>query len=540
VAPGWKPELRGAGSQPANLDNSFGTNPRRWHGRRVSSDSPSTSPHLSGLDPSALIRLGLEQHGDDGPFVVPGYEIIESLGRGGMGEVFRARQESLGREVAVKVLRADLPATGWLPERFEREARTMAALDHPNLVTVHDSLQLADGRTAIVMELVRGGALRRRIEDSPGGLSTEQALTWTSQIAAGLGAAHAAGIVHRDVKPENVLLDDHGTARVTDFGMAFSSAPDSTRYTQTGTALGTLGYMAPEQLRGSVADARADVFSLGVMLYEMLTGRLPQGSFSRASELRRGVPRRVDAIVSACLRPEPERRLASMTELLRMLDEVEKAPRTRWIPRRRAVGAALAASVAGAGYWWWSNRPAEDPPWRRIAWPQNPSAAAIMGAWRIEDGALISDDTIAIVPVAQHMPAAFLLRLRFVRLSGDVSIGVFFKNARGTAVCTLAGRGRNRGGLQMVDGRTLDDGDFFEMRIVNGRLYEWEIEIRPESVRMWVDGELKDVRDIAGKPLDVPGTWVWRPEPGSPALLLGSWQSSTRFESLEWKPLNKR
>lgn len=463
--------------------------------------------------------------------MVPGYEIIESLGRGGMGEVFSARQESLGREVAVKVLRADLPATGWLPERFEREARTMAALHHPNLVTVHDSLRLADGRTAIVMELVRGGALRAHLEN----LTVAQALTWTRQVAAGLAAAHAAGIVHRDVKPENVLIDDTGAARVSDFGMAFSAAPEATRYTQTGTSLGTLGYMAPEQLRGGATDARADVFSLGVMLYEMLTGQLPQGSFSPVSELRADVPPRIDTIIQACLRPEPERRPADMAELLGLLDGVEKT--SRGFSRRHAIGVALAASVVGSGWWW--QRPVKER-WQRIAWPGSLDASAIKGGWRIEDGALISDEQIAIIAVAPQMPDTFLLRLRFVRLSGDVSVGVFFKNPRGTSVCTLAGRGRNRGGVQMVDGRTLDDGDYFELPIVNGRPYLWEIEIRPERVRMWVDGKLKDVRDIAGKPLGVPGTWAWEPGRESPALLLGSWQSATRFESLEWKPLNER
>ena len=462
--------------------------------------------------------------------------MLESLGRGGMGEVFRAWQESLGREVAVKILRSDLRADGWLPERFEREARTMAALRHPNLVTVHDCVRLADGRIAIVMELVDGGALRRHI--APGGLPFAQALAWARDIAEGLRAAHAAGIVHRDVKPENVLIDAQGCARVGDFGMAFSIAPETSRFTQTGTALGTLGYMAPEQLRGEAVDVRTDVFSFGVMLYEMLTGYLPQGSFSRARELRPEVPAALDAFIQAALRPEPARRPADMAAALRALDA-----RAAVFTRRRMLAASVAASFAGVGWWMIKRKPpvenkpapVTEAPWQRIRWPLDPRVSAISGEWWVNDEWLTSSDKICILAVAHEMPPAYDMRLRFRRIGGMSSVGVFFGTPRGMGVCTLDGRGMNLGGVQSVNERTLEEGGGFEMPLVNGRTYEWTIELRPARVRTWIDGELKNERDIAGATLSVPDTWAWKPGAKTPALLLGSWNSATRFEWLEWR-----
>lgn len=481
------------------------------------------------------------------PPPVPGYELLEPLGSGGMGEVFRARQESLGREVAVKILRTDLPATGWLPERFEQEACTMGALRHPNVVTVHDCVRLDDGRVAIVMEFVSGGSLREKLNDAPDGLPLEQALKWAREIAEGLRAAHAAGLVHRDVKPDNVLIDEAGTARVSDFGLAFSDDVKQPRYTQTGAAAGTPGYMPPELWRGEAAAVRSDVFSYGAMLYEILTGRLPQGSFPPPRALRPDIsPALNDAIVAA-LRPDPAQRPTDMAAMLHAL-----AARAVLFTRRRAV---VAAAIATGGTCWWMVRrsgtpglststetpgpilPSDYGPWLRLPWPQDPGAAAIRGDWRMENGMLLSDESIALLPVTAVLPESWRLRLVFTRLTGTYSIAVLFSNRNGTASATLAGRGRNVGGLQTVGGLTLDESGGFEFNLENGRRYEWIIELRAGRFRMWVDGEMKYERLISGMLLTVPVTWNWKPPDPPPDLVLGSWNSSTRFESLEWQPL---
>lgn len=500
---------------------------------------------LAGLNPSALVQLGLQPLSSAPAFTVPGYTLMESLGQGGMGEVFRARQESLDREVAVKILRADLSELGWLPERFEREARTMAALRNPNLVTIHDCVRFADGRIAIVMELVRAGALRQRLIAAPDGLPITQAIKWARQIGEGLRAAHTAGIVHRDVKPENILIDEDGAARVSDFGMALSAMISATRYTQTGAALGTLGYMAPEQLRGETADHRADVFSFGVVLYEMLTGRLPQGSFRPVREIRRGVPAAVDRLVQAALRPEIDQRPADMKAVLDALPPAELIESTPHITRRGLLAAGFGAGVTGIAWYLTHRTPKRGqvnasaptaPPWQRIDWPKNLIASAIHGTWHLEGGSLHSNSDVCIMSLRQQMPENWQVRLRFSRLEGRHSIAVFFRTRNGVASFDLDGWGRGISGVQEVGGRTIVEIGGFPLSLENERTYEWTIEISPDLIRSSLDGESLPERNIAGDALSIVDPWDWKPGPDAPSLSIGSWQSPTRFDWVEWKP----
>ncbi|MGZ5452999.1 MAG: protein kinase domain-containing protein [Candidatus Aminicenantales bacterium] len=207
------------------------------------------------------------------------YEILAPLGAGGMGEVYRARDTKLGRDVAVKVLPADLTTNPDALSRFEREAHAVAQLSHPNILAIHDFGQ--QGETAYaVMELLEGETLRARLEN--GALPVRKAADLAVQIAEGLAAAHEKGIVHRDLKPENVFVTHEGRVKLLDFGLAKTSGrpvvPESRtlsmeRHTGPGTVMGTVGYMSPEQVRGEVADHRSDIFSFGAVLYEMLAGR---------------------------------------------------------------------------------------------------------------------------------------------------------------------------------------------------------------------------------------------------------------------------
>ena len=217
------------------------------------------------------------------------YEIQSLLGAGGMGEVYRARDTRLQRDVAIKVLPSSLAHDQDRLRRFEQEARAVAALNHPNLLTVFDvgaapgaesvddigAPKVTAGSPYIVSELLEGTTLRERL--SSGALRERKALDYAIQIARGLAAAHERGIVHRDLKPDNVFITNDGRAKILDFGLAkLSEVPtsdfDATRdlATQAGVVLGTLGYMSPEQVRGKPADARSDIFSFGTVLYEML------------------------------------------------------------------------------------------------------------------------------------------------------------------------------------------------------------------------------------------------------------------------------
>lgn len=245
--------------------------------------------------------------------IFPGFEVEELLGRGGMGAVYRARQASLDRDVAIKILPPDLGEDPEFAERFRREAQTVPRLNHPNIVHVHDFGHEPDsGLFYLVMEFVDGSDLREWIAETP--MAPDLALRVAGEVCEALGHAHELGFVHRDVKPANVFLDAAGRVKIGDFGLAklFSAPAGALELTTTGYAMGTADYCAPEVLRGDngAIDCRADIFSLGVMLYELLTGARPRGNFAPPSRKVR-VSRRVDAVVLKAIDEAPERRFAS-------------------------------------------------------------------------------------------------------------------------------------------------------------------------------------------------------------------------------------
>jgi hypothetical protein len=230
----------------------------------------------------------------------PQFDLIRLIGRGGMGAVYEARDKKLDRPVAIKVLPPALADDLGFVERFTREARAMARLNHPNVVTIHDFGEV-EGCCYLVLELVEGQNLRQRM----GGLSPTQSADILQQACAGLAFAHARGIVHRDVKPENILLGDDGRVRLADFGLAKAAAEGALHsllpsLTATRQALGTPHYMAPEQLEGGEVDERADVYAMGVVAYELVTGSLPLGRFPDPSRTK-GVDEGWDTLILTAL-----------------------------------------------------------------------------------------------------------------------------------------------------------------------------------------------------------------------------------------------
>jgi eukaryotic-like serine/threonine-protein kinase len=287
------------------------------------------------------------------------YEIVSALGAGGMGEVYRARDTRLGREVAVKVLPAGFAADPDRLRRFEQEARATAALNHPNILAVFDIGSL-DGTPYVVCELLEGETLRERLR--AGALQVRKSVETALQIAQGLAAAHEKGIVHRDLKPENIFLTSDGRVKILDFGLAKLAQADSSvrqslaitaeAQTDPGTVLGTMGYMSPEQVRGVVTDARSDLFSFGAILYEMLAGRRAfQGTTSADTisailkedppdliETNRNISPALERIVRHCLEKSPEQRFHSARDVAFDLEALSATSGTVAMKAAKAVG----------------------------------------------------------------------------------------------------------------------------------------------------------------------------------------------------------
>jgi tetratricopeptide (TPR) repeat protein/tRNA A-37 threonylcarbamoyl transferase component Bud32 len=293
------------------------------------------------------------------------FEIVQFLARGGMGEVYEAADRQMqGKHLALKTLRPEVAGDASMRQRFEREALLAREILHANVCPTYDLFRVdlpAGPLMFLTMKLLRGESLGARL-NRLGAMTPETALPLAVQMAAALDAAHKAGVIHRDFKPGNVMLESTGPGTrvyITDFGLSREFESDGT-LAQTGRLSGTLGYIAPELLQGRIASPASDVYAFGVVLHEMLTGRRPRNKpgrvdFVRPGTLQPGLPRAWDRVILGCLSYDPAQRFQSPGEALSTLDVSARSTRTTSlgapIPRRRIVGAGLAAALAAAAAW---------------------------------------------------------------------------------------------------------------------------------------------------------------------------------------------
>ncbi len=283
----------------------------------------------------------------------PQYETLALIAHGGMGAVYRARQIALDREVAIKLLPIEVSGDQSYADRFVREGRAMAKLNHPNIVAVHDFGTTTEGHLFLTMEYIEGATLHDFIH--AGNLTLNQSLYIIEQVCDALAYAHSLGIVHRDIKPANVMVDLSLRAKVADFGLAriTKSSDSQLGITMTGQIMGTPNYIAPEQLQAMSVDHRADIYSLGVMLYETVAREIPRGIFLPLSQ-RCGVDLRLDGIVTRAMQQQPERRFQSTSEMKALVTSVRTTRRSAPAPPPRkkrtalwiGIGAAAAALIA--------------------------------------------------------------------------------------------------------------------------------------------------------------------------------------------------
>lgn len=359
-----------------------------------STGDPAPQPRVAGHDPRQLFQAAMEGgkstvHGtppggwepplpDEFSELLDGYEVTAILGRGGMGAVYRGIQSSLDREVAIKLLPPELGADPEFEARFRREAKAMARLNHPSIVQIYDFGQTKAGHYFFVMEFVDGTDLHEYIRS--GRLDAEGAINAVSQICDALEYAHGEGYVHRDIKPANIFLNSKGIIKVGDFGLAKlvetgdePSMSEKMGLTMTGIAMGTPNYIAPEQLAsGGVVDHRADIYSLGIMFYEMLTGEVPRGAVKPPSQKVKALDVRIDGVVFKAMEHDPAERYQTATALRTDVDVIrttplqagkpDKAPRNKAAPAKAdpapgkknpaLIAAVVLLPLLALGGWW--------------------------------------------------------------------------------------------------------------------------------------------------------------------------------------------
>ncbi len=365
--------------------------------------------------------------------LLPEYDRVEFIARGGMGAVYRAYQPSLARTVAVKLLPALLREadTGYA-QRFRQEARTLASLSHPGIIGIHEAGELKDGSMYFAMEHVQGSDLGKTLA-AQGRLDAETVLRLGIEICAALQAAHERGIIHRDIKPANLMLPQAGHVKIADFGLARTPQSGELELTRTNWVPGTPFFTAPELLRGSAPSVRSDLYALGITLYQLLTGSIPQGAFPLPSDSVPGLDRRWDAVLLQALQSDPALRQADALELQRQLEALMKPAQApaESPPQKKKHSIApwlLAATVTlCALVWWGSGREASDrsskPATEVTPKPQAPpgtlprvtnllprfnvKTGAMQGNWRHTSAGILAEERRrGVVILSTHFPVA--------------------------------------------------------------------------------------------------------------------------------------
>lgn len=496
-------------------------------------------------------RLDVPVSGGGGEVDLEGYEVIEVLGRGAMGVVYKAEHAELGRTVALKVFSPVEGGDGLFVERLRLEGRMMAQLRHPNVVGIHDAGMLDDGTPYLVLEFVDGEDLQEFLRER-GRLGKREAIRIAVKVCNALSAVHGLGIVHRDIKPGNILLGDDGVVKVSDFGISkdMLDGVDDASLTLTGTTVGTVDYMSPEQSQGKVLDARSDIYSVGVLIYEMISGVTPRGAFEPLTKW--GASRELDRLVRKCLQREREKRPATAENLALQLRRIYREVRRR---RRRGLrplifGCLAAVAAVGVMVMFAMRERVRDGKlvagddveevageakvvvFKRGKWVDLLDDFDVAGSdrvgrwWKVGGTLLCHEGAGARVLFGGVVGDAYVVECEWSRVTGDGAVGLFLPTRAGTVVFVMGVDGLC--GLEVLGGVGVEDGGR-EFVMEDGRSYLVRVDVRGDGCEAFVDGVSVGRWDFAGKVGRVSAMWGG----GDPGKLgVGADGSQATFQGL--------
>lgn len=454
---------------------------------------------------------------------LPGYTVKEALGRGGMGTVYRAIHQGLNRTVAIKIFRPKAEDRDLFVERLKREGKLMAQMKHPNVLSIYGASVMEDGTPYLVLEYIKGEDLSQKLQNEFS-LHPRTAVRIAIEICEGLSAVHKLGIIHRDIKPANVLLGKNGSVKVTDFGVSkeLNTKDNATSLTMTGTTVGTADYMSPEQTHNEELTPRSDLYSVGVILYEMLMGVTPRGKFQPLSSAK--IPKKLEYLIMRCLQQDPLKRPASADTLTTQLRKVYHLLHQRKHNNYNtlalcAIGGISALMLVA----YFSTRDPlpytkETPPDRK--WELDgeldqwssltkniPSTQT--GEWWSDSDTIYTQETPGSKHFFNYTPGYhYTFSTEFSRIYGDGNVGFFLPTKRGLVVFEVDYTDAHLTGFHQVNNHDLTHQESTAKFILEtGESYQIQIIVNSEEITAKIDGQIISQLDIENKGFRVPKHW---------------------------------